>query len=244
MRYRALGLRGAVKASALFAGIIAALSLGTVGSARATTIYLDLGDSPRTPSKVKNSFAALDGMALQGQTLSLDFTFSHAEFVRLFTITSNSFIALLALQTNGTEFGRFGGTGFLVDQHGNPFQPPQQLGIASGNNGLLGASLQPLLPGDLQRPLDFFGLHFDLMLPMSPSISITGEEFLFSSDRDHPFGVGPGVPPDIVPEQGSTVLLLSLASLTLILAQLRLTRVGGTPTLYSATEFGAGSAQE
>ena len=244
MRYRALGLRGAVKASALFAGIIAALSLGTVGSARATTIYLDLGDSPRTPSKVKNSFAALDGMALQGQTLSLDFTFSHAEFVRLFTITSNTFIAQLTLQTNGTEFGDFGGTGFLVDQHGNPLQLPHQLGIASGDNGLLGASLQPLLPGDLQRPLDFFGLHFDLMLPVSPFVSITGEEFLFSSDRDRPFGVGPGVPPDIVPDQGSTVLLLSLASLTLILAQLRLTRVGGTPTLYSATEFGAGSAQE
>ncbi len=245
MRYRALGLRGAVKASALFAGIISALSLGTVGSARATTIYLDLGDSPRTPSKVKNSFAALDGMALQGQTLSLDFTFSHAEFVRLFTITSNTFLARLKLQTNSPVMLPFlDGTGFLVDQHGNPLEQPQQLGSASGDNGSLGAGLLPLLPGDLQRPLDFFGLHFDLMLPMSPSISITGEEFLFSSDRDRPFGVGPGVPPDIVPDQGSTVLLLSLASLTLILAQLRLTRVGGTPTLYSATESGAGSARE
>jgi len=224
MRYRALGLRGAVKASALFAGIIAALSLGTVGSARATTIYLDLGDSPRTPSKVKNSFAALDGMALQGQTLSLDFTFSHAEFVRLFTITSNTFLARLKLQTNSPVMLPFlNGTGFLVDQHGNALEQPQELGSASGDDGSLGAGLLPLLPGDLQRPLDFFGLHFD---------------------RDRPFGVGPGVPPDIVPDQGSTVLLLSLASLTLILAQLRLTRVGGTPILYSATEFGAGSAQE
>jgi hypothetical protein len=245
MRYRALGLRGALKASALSAGIIAALSLGTVGSARATTIYLDLGDSPHITSKVTNSFAALDGIALQGQTLSLDFRFSKGEFVRLFTITSDPFVALVRLQTNSPGMLDFlNGTGFLVDKHGHPFEQPQQLGSASGDDGSLAAGLFPLLPGDLQRPLDFFGIHFDLTLPMSHSISITGEEFVFSSDSGHPFGVGPGVPRDIIPDQGSTLPLLSLASLTLILAQLRLTRVGGTPTLYSGTEFGAGSAQE
>lgn len=245
MRYRALGLRGALKASALFAGIIATLSLGTVGSARATTIYLNLGDSPHVTSKVANSFTALDGMALQGQTLSLDFRFSHEEFVRLFTITSNPFVALLKLQTNSPGMvDLLNGTGFLVGKHGHPLEQPQQLGSASGDNGSLAAGLFPLLPGDLQRPLDFFGIHFDLTLPMSRSISITGEEFLFSSDSGRPFGVGPGVPLDIVPDEGSTLLLLSLASLTPILVQLRLTRVGGTPTLYSATEFEAGSARE
>ena len=244
MRYRALGLRGAAKVSALFAGIIAALSLGTVGSARATTIYLDLGDSPHVTSEVKSSFAALDGITLHGQTLSLDFTFSLGKFVRLFSVTGDPFVGLLKLQTNSSGMvGFLDGTGFLVDQHGHPLEQPQELGSAS-DEGLLAAGLFPLMPGDLQRPLDFFGIHFDLTLPMSPAISITGEEFLFSSDSGRPFGVGPDVPRDIVPDQGSTLLLLSLASLTLILAQLRLTRVGGTPTLYSATEFGAGSARE
>jgi hypothetical protein len=244
MRYKALSSRSALKASALFVGIIAALGLGTVGSARATTIDLDLGDSPHITSKVADSFAALDGIALQGQTLSLDFRFSRGEFVRLFTITSDPFVALLKLQTNSPGMvGFLSGTGFLVGKHGHPLDQPQQLGSASGD-GWLAAGLFPLLPEDLQRPRDFFGIHFDLTLPVSSSISITGEEFLFSSDRNGPFGVGPGVPRDIVPDQGSTLLLLSLASLTLILAQLRLTPVGGTPTLYSATEFGAGSARE
>lgn len=222
MRYKALSSRRAVKASALFSGIMAALTVGPIGSARATTIDLDLGTSPHISSEVVDSFDVFDGKHLQRQTLSLDFTFSHGEFVRLFTSTSRPFIALLKLQTNGTEFGHFGGTGFLVDQHGNPLQPPQQLGIASGDNGLLGASLLPLLPGDLQRPLDFFGIHFDLMLPLDPLVSITGEEFWLMSEPSGPFGVGPGVPRDIVPDSGNTLLLFGIASFGLLaLRQIR-----------------------
>src|SRR2546423_15097070 len=119
MRYRALGSQGVVKASALFAGIIVALSLGTVGSARATTIDLDLGVSPHITSNITNSFAVLDGIALQGQTLSLDFRFSPGEFVRLFSITSNPFVGLLKLQTNSCGTLDFlSGTVFLVGRHG------------------------------------------------------------------------------------------------------------------------------
>lgn len=227
MRYRGLSSRGSVKASALFAGIIAALSLGAIGSARATTIDLDLGTPPHVTSNVANWFDGLNGIDLQGQTLSLDFRFSHGEFVRLFTHTSNPFVALLKLQTNSSGMVDFlHGTGFLVDKHGNPLEQPQKLGSASGSNGSLAAGLFPLLPGDLQRPLDFFGIHLDLKLPAAPSISITGEEFLFNSDRNAPFGVGPGVPSDIVPDQDSTLLLLSLALLGPILARVRLPQLG------------------
>ena len=224
MGYTALSSHGAVKASALFAGIIAGLTLGAVGSARATTIDLDLGAPPHVTSNVTNSFDALNGIGLHGQTLSLDFRFSHGEFVRLFSVTSNPFMALLTLQTNGSgEVGFLKGTGFLVDQQGNPLQQPQRLGRASGDNGLLGAGLLPLLAEDLPRPLDFFGIHFDLKLPPNSSISITSEEFLLMSDS--PFGVGPGVPRDFVPDQDSTVLLLCLGLLGPILARFRLTRV-------------------
>ena len=207
--------------------LLAVWSQVSIPHAEATTIDLDLGPPPRVTSKVTNSFAALNGTALQGQTLSLDFTFSNGEFVRLFTVTSNPFVALLKLQTNSSGMVDFlSGTGFLVDQQGNPLQPPQQLGSASGNNGLLAAGLFPLLPGDLQRPLDFFGIHLDLTFPMAPSISITGEEFLFQSDSSAPFGIGPGVPSDIVPDHGSTLFLLSFAFLGPVLAQVRLPRVG------------------
>src|SRR5437868_4357084 len=215
MRYRGLSSRGSVKASALFAGIIAALSLGAIGSARATTIDLDLGTPPHVTFKVTNSFDAMNGTALQGQTLSLDFTFSHGEFVRLFTVTSTPFVALLKLQTSSSsEVDFLSGTGFLVDQQGNPLQQPQQLVSASGDNGLLAAGLVPLLSGDLSRPLDFFGVHFDLTLPTSRFVVITGEDFMFKSDA--PFGVGPGVPADIVPEGGSAALFLAITLAGLI----------------------------
>jgi hypothetical protein len=226
MGYKALSLRDVFKASALFAAIIAVASLGTVRSTQATTIDLNLEGAPHITSKVENSFAALNGIALQGQTLSLDFTFSNGKFVRLFSITSNPFVGLLKLQTNSPGMVDFlNGTGFLVDKHGHPLERPQQLGSASGD-GWLAAGLFPLLPGNLHRPLDFFGIHFDLTLPVSPSISITGETLLFSSDDKRPFGVGPDVPSDLVPDEGSTLLLLSLASLGLIPVRLRLTRVG------------------
>jgi len=217
MSYRAPSSRSVVKGSDLLAGIIAAVSLGAIVSAQATTIDLDLGTPPQVTSQVSSSFDALNGTALQSQTLSLDFTFSHGEFVRLFTATSSSFVALLKLQTSSVSQVDFlSGTGFLVDQHGNPMQPPQQLGSASGNNGLLAAGLFPLLPGDLSRPLDFFGIHFDLTLPMSPFVVITGEDFLFQSDGNAPFGVGPGVPADIVPDDGSTALFLAITLAGLI----------------------------
>ena|SRR5438874_7751989 len=209
----ALSPRGAANARDLFAGIIAAIALLTLGSSQATTISLDLGASPKVSSKVMDSFDVLDGTLLLGQTLSLDFTFSDGEFVRLFTITSKPFTFLLKLQTDASGMVDFlDGTGFLVDQHGNPLQSPQQLGSASGNNGLLAAGLFPLLPGNLQRPLDFFGIHFDLTLPLDPFVFITGEKFEFLSDVGRPFGVGPGVPPDIVPDSGSTLLLFIIAS--------------------------------
>jgi len=113
----------------------------------------------------------------------------------------------------------------LVDRHGNPLDQPLQLGSAAGSNGSLAAGLFPLLPGDLQRPFDFFGIHLDLKLPAAPSISITGEEFLFKSNGGGPFGIGPGIPSDIVPDQGSTLFLLSLALLGPILARVWLPRV-------------------
>ena len=148
MGYTGLSSHGAVKASALFAGIIAGLTLGAVGSAPATTIDLDLGTPPHVTSNVTNSFDALNRIGLHGQTLSLDFRFSHGEFVRLFSVTSSPFMALFKLQTNSSgTVDSLHGTGFLVDKHGNPLEQPQRLGSASGSNGWLAAGLVPLLPG-------------------------------------------------------------------------------------------------
>jgi hypothetical protein len=175
---------------------------------------------------VDSSFAALNGIALQGQTLSLDFSFSNGEFVRLFSITSDSFQVQISLQTSGMgQVGFLSGTGFLFDQHGNALDPAQDLGSASGDDGSMAAGLFPLSGSGLPRPIDFFGVHLDLTLPNNPSVAITGSGLTLLSDSGFPFGVGPGVPPDIkTPDLGSSFLLLCLGSVGLILVRMRLTR--------------------
>lgn len=198
------------------------------GRAGATTISIDLGASPNITSDHGASFNGLAGTSLAGQTLSIDFSFANGKFVRLFSVTSNDFDILVSLQTNGAgQVGFLDGTGYLFDQHGNPLDPPQVLGSASGTDGSMAAGLFPLLTGGLQRPLDFFGVHLDLILPNNPSVAITSSDFRLLSDPGAPFGIGPGVPPDITaPDTGSSFILLCLASLGLVLARRRFTRAG------------------
>src|SRR5438874_2440302 len=89
---------------------------------KAVAISLDLGPAGNITSEVVTSFSALNGLSLAGQNISLDFTFTNAEFVRLFTLTSESFSTLLTLQTSGTGLvGFLDGTGFLSDQNGIHF---------------------------------------------------------------------------------------------------------------------------
>ena len=234
MRYKTLSSRDALKAFALFAGIVPVISLGTVGSARATSIGLDLGGAPRITATVANSFDTKRFTPCRTFSHSISH-FPTANLCGCSQLPNNPlFEGLLTLQTNSPvtlDPLKFAGTGFLVDQHGNPLQSPQQLGIASKDN-LLGAGLLPLLPGDLQRPLDFFGIHFDLTLPLDQFVSITGEQFSLLSDRNHPFGIGPGVPIDIVSDQGSTLLLLSIGLLWLVRRRQRLVRQVRTKSFW------------
>ena len=208
----------------VFTLLIACLQFYT-GHAGATSINVDLGASPNITSDHGASFTDIAGTALQGQTLSLDFFFLNGKFVRLFSATSNTFDILITLQTNGAgQVGFLDGTGYLFDQQGNPLDAPQMLGSASGN-GSMAAGLLPLLAGGLQRPLDFFGVHFDLILPNNPSIAITSSDFGLLSAPGAPFGIGPGVPRDITtPDTGSSFILLCLGTLGLMLVRMRLTR--------------------
>ena len=220
-------LRAVVQGQALFIGVLTMAIAGIADSMHAVTIPLDLGRAPHVTSKVDHGFNALNGVSVAGQTFSLDFMFKKNEFVRFFTVTSDSFVALITLQTNDAGLvGFLDGTGFLVDQQGNPLEQRQELGSASGDNGSMAAGLFPLVGGGLPRPLDSFGVHLDLLLPTNPSFSITDARFTLESGPGQPFGVGPGVPRDIVPDEGSTFFLLGIGSLVQVLGRVRLTRAG------------------
>lgn len=220
-------LRAVLQGRAPLIGVLAMAIAGIADSMQAVSIPLDLGRTPHVTSRVDPAFNALNGMSVAGQTLSLNFMFTNNEFVRFFTVTSDSFEVLITLQTNSTGLvGFLDGAGFLVDQQGNPLQQPQELGSASGDNGSMAAGLFPLVGGGLPRPIDSFGVHFDLLLPTNPSFSITDARFTLESGPGQPFGVGPGVPRDIVPEVDSTFLLLSFGLLVQVLGRMRLMRAG------------------
>lgn len=196
--------------------------LAICSSVRATPITIDIGPSPNITSQVTTAFSDLNGLHLQGQTLSLDFNFANNNFVRLFTVTNPSFDIFIALQTNGSGVvGFLNGTGSLLDQNGIALGPSDSLGSASGDDGSMSAGLFPLLSGNFAPPLDFYGVHLDLSLPTNLPVSIIGAQFqLVSTGLPHDvFGVGPGVPTDIVPDSGNTLLLLSSAILILLISR-------------------------
>jgi hypothetical protein len=210
--------------------ITLASGLGAVGKVHATPIGIDLGPPHKVTSQRSVPFNALNGTNLYGQALSIDLAFSNNKFVRLFTITSSLFDVSIELQTNGSgTLDVLQGTGYLIDSQGMAIPGFGVTGSASGSD-LLGIDLFPLLKdkngtpnNDLLKPLDFSGIHFDLTFPdiNNPSIHVTGGRLkLF--DPTAMFGVGPGVPADIVPDGGSTLLLFSGAGFGLFgLRQIR-----------------------
>jgi hypothetical protein len=201
------------------AGIAFCLCLVAWSAAKATPIAIDLGPSPNITSHVETMFSDLNGTQLRGQTLSLDFLFTNAKFVRLFTVTDPGFAILITLNTSGSGVvGFLDGTGYLLNQSGGALGMPQPLGSASGDDGSMSAGLFPLLSGQFSTPLDFFGVHTNLLLPTNSSITVTGGEFQLVSvgaNKQDVFGIGPGVPRNIVPDSGSTLLLLSVIFLAL-----------------------------
>jgi len=182
-------------------------------------IEINLGPPHNVTSHLSIPFHALNDTVVGGETMSFDLAIANSDFVRLFTATSSLFDVSIKLQTNGTTKHDFlQGTGFLVDSQGMSIPGYGVTGSASGHD-LLAIRLFPLLKdkngtpnNDLPRPLDFFGIHFDLTFPdaHNPAIQVTGGEFrLFSNSGA--FGIGPGIPADIVPDAGSALLLLAIS---------------------------------
>ena len=204
------------------AGILAGLLFSALPFTKVNGIELSLGPPGTITSQTPLSpFDELNGTLLNGQNLSVDFSFSNNEFARIFSVTSPDFLASIKLETNGSGIlGYLGGTGYLIDAQGNAIPGYGITGSASGDSGWLGISLFPLVKDengtpntDLLRPFDFYGVHYDLIFPDldDPSIYVTGGNFSLTDPGGHVFGIGPGgLPRNIVPDSGSTLLLLGM----------------------------------
>ena len=194
----------------LFAAV-ALLTLASSEAARGVTIPVNLGPPSTLATDTTISFNDLNGTGLLGQNLSVDFVFTSSEFVRLFTVTTD-FSVSMTLQTNSSSFvGFLSGTGYLTDSLGNALEPPETLGRASSSTGSMTVDLSP----QVGRPIDFYGVHLDLTFPTNPAI-VTGGQFRLLSNTG-PFGIGPGLPADLVPDPGTTAILLGLGFVGIIL---------------------------
>jgi hypothetical protein len=210
--------------------IFHALVIAPIGTARAVPITVDLGTHGTLSPDRTFTLNEISGTALNGQNLAIDIRFADAKFVRLFSITSDDFGVLLRFNTDHAGLvGFLEGTGFFVDADGNSLHTPQTLGSASSSSGFMAVGLFPISSGELHRPYDFYGIHLDLILPSNPSVSVTDLQFQLVSG---PFGVGPGLPPDIVSDQGRTLPLLGCALIALALIGFK--RVGRPTTQLTA----------
>jgi hypothetical protein len=207
-------------------GMIAPLVLSAATTVAASEITFEIGGTTGVKSGISLPFDVLNGTALQGQTLSINFIFGNGHFGRLFSVTDSSLAASLTLNTNWSGLvGFLDGTGYLFDQQGHELQSPQMLGSASSSSGTMFAGLFPLQSGNVSRPLDFFGIHFDLTLPNNPSVMLAeGSTFDLSFSENNAnarFGIGPGIPQDIVPDAASTLYLLSIGLVAIVAARLK-----------------------
>jgi hypothetical protein len=171
-------------------------------------IHLDLGAGGPI------GFSQLDGTPVDG-TLSVDFMFSHHQFVRLYSATDWSFCVMLGLSTTGSGLvGFMEGSGSLLDARGKAIPGYGITGSASSDDGSMDMGFFPLFTDDngapdteLSRPLDFYGVRFNIIFPeVNPSIEVTGGKF---SLYGGPIGIGPHIPTDIladIPTDISTVI--------------------------------------
>jgi hypothetical protein len=159
-------------------------------------IHLDLGAGGPI------GFSQLDGTPVDG-TLSVDFMFSQHQFVRLYSATDWSFCVMLGLSTTGSGLvGFMEGSGSLLDARGKAIPGYGITGSASSDDGSMHMGLFPLFADDngapdteLSRPLDFYGVRFNIIFPeVNPSIKVTDGQF---SLYGGPIGIGRDVPADI-----------------------------------------------
>ena len=180
----------------------------------ATPLWVDLG-----PTGVVHNNRTVDSGApdvqFAGQNIDIDFSFHSSQFIRLFTATKNSFQIDAFFRINNAPLPalNFAGSGFLTDNHGAELGPAVTLEAfpVTHHSHEVGVDLllRPLISDVV--PVDVYGIHLDLTLPNCPGFGFGDGPPGGVTFAANVFGIGPGVPRDIVPDFGSTALFLTIA---------------------------------
>jgi hypothetical protein len=179
----------------------------------AIPVPIDLG-----PTGIVNGSRTMDlaapNVQFQGQNIVIDFSFQNGEFVRLFTATKNSFQIDAFFRINNAPLPglNFTGSGFLTDDQGGELGPPIALQAFPVTDLVhevgVDLLLRPLTSNAV--PADVYGIHLDLTLPDSPGFGFGDGPIGGITFDANIFGIGPGIPRDIVPDGGSTALFLAI----------------------------------
>lgn len=163
-------MRGIVVITAVVGSVLCLAILPPLDAA-GLTMELTIDASligPKVSGEIDLFSSALDGMLLQGQSLSLDILFGDEVLARVFEVPEFPG-AVLIVQTNaGTFPGQAGlpSTGFWLAPDGTALDSPHDLGRAMGSNGTFAVGLVDVLPADIPgNPVDVSGLHFDFVFP-------------------------------------------------------------------------------
>lgn len=150
--------------------------------AKANPIILDPGPIGPTPSVFDIPFSTLNGTAVSGQGLSLDFLFTDSKRVQVLDDQHVIIAFLFTDDFSGESLDTLQGTAFLRDGTGADFTGPMTLQHPqpSNNAGRLLAFLPTGAvfgqPNPVATPFSYYGVHYDVMLPELSGVTITSAQ--------------------------------------------------------------------
>jgi len=204
--------RGRTKKN-LIAAAAASLFVAPFAFAIPVPIQVDLG-----PTGVVNGSRLVDlpapNVEFQGQNIVIDFSFQSGEFIRLFTATTSFQMDAFFRINNAPLIPPlvFAGSGYLIGSQGQlgPAVSLQAFPVTNLVNEVgVDLLLRPLTSSAV--PADVYGIRLAMTLPDSPGFGFgNGPDGGITFDGNV-FGIGPGVPRDIVPDAGSTLLFLAIS---------------------------------
>ena len=181
----------------------------------ALTIEPVIIDPPLGPSPFSfdMSFTALNGTAVGGQSLSLDFLFADDKWI--FASNSSHGVLLMLQTTNiGPEIPTdLSGTGSFLDQDGISLGGPMNLYQGGTNDfGLLAASLYSGVAMNQLNPIlvpfTYYGVHYDITLPTMSGTTITSARLRVVQSEFVS-----------VPDHGSSLAMLAFGILLLVVTK-------------------------
>lgn len=201
---------------AFFAALLGVVLLAALATrAAATTVQFSVDPTliGTTLSGDVDLFSSgLDGVGLQGQTLSLDLVLADTVPARLLLGSPTQFGVLFVVHTNAGTFPGLPGstTGYLLDPSGAQMHAPMVAGRGQGSDGTFSAGLVSFTAALLgSSPVDISGVHFDITFPNTGYL-VTDAQLRFSLQSENAVTFGTQLP------EPSALLLLLIGLVGLV----------------------------